>query len=263
MAKNEKMTALAKRQNTEIAAPMEDWEKALAAKAQAAKASEVIGIPRITHRGGILKVDGKKVEGNKLQFVIACYGRTNNYFEKEFDPDSSQGETPDCYAFGGVEPGAEEAMKPHAAAPKKQHDQCVGCPWNEFGSGKGNSKKCANTRKLLVYAPNDDAESLVKGQLRQMSVPPGSLRGFGNYLNEIEEETPYGVIGVVTEVTTEALETGAYKIIFKAVDRLDKEFVKAIYSRVPSITRHLSEPYPVIAKKADEKPAKRRGVKGQ
>lgn len=263
MAKTEKTAAMVKSTPKGGAlAPMEPWEMEIAAKAKQAQAAEVVGVPRIKHRGGILKVDDKKVEGNKLQVVIACYGRVNTYFEKEFDDEAAKGETPDCYAFGDAQPGAEETMKPHAAAPRKQAEQCQGCKWNEFGSGKGNGKACGNRRKLLVFAPSDDPESLVKGQLRQIDVPPGSLKNWGNYLSSIEEVTPLGHLGVVTEISTEPSDRGAYRLTFRCVDKLDREFVKVIYEKVPSIVRHLSEPFPVVTK-TEEKPAKRRSVKGQ
>jgi hypothetical protein len=262
MAKN---TGIVKaNSNTQLAEPMEDWEKALADKARKVKAATVVGIPRIGHRGGVLKIDDKKVENNKLQVVILTGGRMNTYFEKEFDQETSKGETPDCYAFGPLD-GSDTDMVVHPAAPDKQSPKCQGCKWNEFGSGKGNAKKCGNYYKLLVVVPTNDPESMATAQVRQISVPPGSLRPFGNYLGTLEDVTPYGMVGVVTEISTEALDTGAYKLTFKAKDPLEKQFMGAIAKKIPDLERHLNEPFPVVAKKESEAPApkQRRFVKGQ
>ncbi len=260
-----KGTKLARTEVTRaMAKPMEPWEQELAAKAKDAQAAEIVGVPRIQHRGGILKVDDKPVEGNKLRVVIVAYGRQNVYFEQEYNSNTSKGETPDCYAFGPSTPGAEEEMRPHPAAPHPQAGQCMGCRWNEFGSGKGNAKKCANQRKLLVVVPTANSEGLAKAQVRQISVPPGTLRAWGNYLSsELPEVTPFGPMGVITEISTEPLDTGAYRLTFKAVDRLDSDFVKALAAKAVTLERHLSEPFPVVSKKEEEAPKPKRKIKGQ
>jgi hypothetical protein len=260
--------ALAVKEKAGALAVMEPWEIELQNKAKAAKASEVVGTPRITHRGGILKIDGKKVDGNKIDVVVLAYGLMNTYFEKEFDPETSVGETPDCYSFAVAEPGAEEKMAPHAVAPQKQSETCAGCKWNEFGSGKGNAKRCSNQRKLLVILPSADQDAAVKAEVRQIAVPPGSFKGadgWRSFLSNAEEVSPYGYPGVIVRIGTEGLDTGAYRLTFEIKEKLDKEQVKALQSKVPSLLPRLSEPFPVIAKKEEEKgkSAPRRKVKGQ
>lgn len=239
--------------------PAEDWEIALAAKAKDQKASEITGVPRITHRGGILKIDDKKVEGNKLPCVVVTYGLTKQFYAEGFDPDAPSA-TPVCYAFASAAPGAEGQMKPHEQAPEKQHDQCVGCQHNKFGTAeKGRGKRCSDTRKLLVLVGTNDPENVSKATVRQISVPPGSLKNWGNYLKSLDDTTPYGPAGVVTEITTEPSDNGGYYLCFKAIDRLAKDFVKAVYAKAAQVESELSTPFPVL--EANEPKASKRSAK--
>lgn len=236
--------------------PKEDWEIELAQRAKDEKASEVTGIPRITHRGGIIKIDDKKVADNKLTVAVVCYGKTKTYYESGFDPDSPSA-TPSCYAFASSKPGAEDQMKPHDAAPGKEHTQCSGCPHNAFGTAeKGRGKRCQDRRKLLVLVNTADAGEVPKAQVRQFDVPPGSLRNFSNYLKGLDDMTPYGISGVLTEITTEPSENGGYTILFNNTERLEKDFVKALTMKAKQIESELSAPFPVL-EKAEPKPSKR------
>lgn len=245
-------------------AVMEDWEKDLVNKAKDAKAAEVTGIPQIKHRGGFLKIDDKKVEGNKLQCAVVCYGLTKKFYAEAFDPDAAEGQTPVCYAFGLPTPGAEGEMVPHPAAPEKQAERCTGCPHNKFGTAeKGRGKRCNDVRKLIVILENKDPDSVAKAQVRQIEVPKGSLRNWGNYLKSLDDVSPYGVQGVLTQIGTEPQENGGYTLTFSAVDKLAKDFVRAIYARASQLTPELSTPFPVL--EAGEKPAKKpaKKIKGQ
>jgi hypothetical protein len=248
-------------QSTALAVPQEDWEIALAAKAQDEQASEVLGVPRITHRGSILKIDDKKIDGNVLKCVVVTYGFAKKFFTKAFDPDSPAA-SPECYAFASSKPGAEAAMKPHEAAPGKVSEACAGCQHNKFGTAeKGKGKRCSDVRRVLVLVGTDDPANVVKAQVRQIEVPPGSLRNWGNYQKTIKEISPYGLRGVVTEIGTEAQENGAYQLTFKATDRLSKDFIKALVEKERAVESELFTPFPVL--ETEEKPQTKRSAKSR
>ena len=52
---------------------------------------------------------------------------------------------------------------------------CASCPYNQFGSGKGNSKACKNTHRVYLLRENEPLPIL-------LTLPPTSLRAFKDYL---------------------------------------------------------------------------------
>lgn len=257
MAKTKGQSTSIVKQNTTLAQPMEDWEIQLASEAKSEVAKETSGMPRVSHQAGVLKIDGKPVAGNKLTVGIVDFVFTKAYYEGEFDPSVPQ--TPVCYAFGREEAG----MKPHENSPKKQHDQCAGCEWNAFGTAeRGRGKRCKDERRLGVVVSVEDPSSIQKADVRALSVPPGSLKNWGKYLQTIPEITPTGnVRAVLTEVSTEP-SGGAYALTFKPVAKLAKESVQAIMQRRDTVAGMLIQPYPTIEAQ-EQKPTQRRKVKGQ
>lgn len=254
MAKNTKLAT----QKPQGLAKMEDWEKDLADEAKAEQAKETLGTPRISHKGSQIKIEGKAVEGNRLPLVVLDYCHSRAYYEGEFDPDAKVGQTPVCYAFGTD----DSALKPHEAAPDKQAESCKGCPHDAFGSAeKGRGKRCKDERRVMCFVGIDDADSIAKGEMRQFSIPPGSLKNWGNYLNVIKEVSPSGnVRTVLTEMSTEPGEKGAYRLTFKATERLDREFVQALMARRQDAQGKMYAPYPVIT---EEEPAPKRSEKSK
>lgn len=240
--------------NTQIAkvAELAPWELELAREAKDESAKETTGAPRISHKGGKLNIDGRAVANNALQMAIVDYCSAKAYYEDEYD--DSQAAVPVCYAFGRD----EKTMAPHENSPNKQAESCAKCPHAEFGSAdRGRGKRCKDERRVLAFVGTNDPESLQKAEMRQLNVPPGSLKNWGKYLNAIKDVTATGnVRTVMTEVSTEPLK-GAYALTFKATDKLAPDFIQAVLSRRQSAEAILFTPYPNIS--AEEKPKKRKG----
>jgi hypothetical protein len=241
---------------------MEDWEIDLADKAKAEVATEVLGVPRITHKGGILKVEGTKVEGNKLPIVIVAYGLSKTFYKEGYDP-NGEGQTPDCYAFASAGPGEEAKMVPHDNAPAKQSETCATCEHNRFGTAeKGSGKRCSDKRRVLCIAEVKDEDSIQKTQVRQFEVPPGSLRNWGNYLKGLKEVTASGnVRTVVTELSAEPGEKGAHVLTFKPTHKLSKDLALAAIEKGKQVEPDLLLPFPSI--KHEEKKASTRTAKSK
>lgn len=255
MAKTKKdALAVKKTTSADLAKPMEDWEQELALLAKDEVSKETLGTPRISHQGGIIKIDGKSVDGNKLRVAVIDYAFSKTYYEGAFDPSTPQ--TPVCYAFGREEKG----MVPHDQAPKKQHADCAGCEWNRFGTAeRGRGKRCKDERRVMCIVEVDDEESIAGAEVRQFNIPPGSLKNWGTYLNTIKEVTPSGnVRAVLTEVSTEP-SGGAHALTFKPIAKLVKEQVMAIMHKKGAVEANLFAPYPNIEQ--EEKPAPRKGSK--
>jgi hypothetical protein len=249
MAKASK-TQIVKKEAPAALAPLEPWEMELAKEAKAEVAKEATGIPRISHKGGVLKIDGQAVAGNKLQVGIIDFVFAKAYYEGEFNDQVAQ--TPVCYAFAREEAG----MVPHTEAPKKQNATCAGCPHNAFGTAeRGRGKRCKDERRLGVVVSVNDPDSVQEAEVRTISVPPGSLKNWAAYLRKIPDITPTGnVRAVLTEISTEPAG-GAYALTFKPVAKLAGDTVKAIMAKKEQVGADLMLPYPNIEQ--PEQPAPR------
>ena len=242
--------------------PMEDWEVALAEQAKNEKSQETLGIPRITHDNGIIKIDSKPVADNKLSLAIVDFVFSKSYFKEKYVKGKAQ--VPVCYGYGRK----EEEVLPHAAAPEKVCESCKGCEHNKFFTAEiGKGKRCKDERKLLCVVATDDPESIQAAEMRTLSIPPGSLKNWGKYLAQISEVSPYGVRGVMTEISTEPGASGAYAITFKPVDRLAKETVREVVSRSKGADALLMTAWPKLeaqeeqAQRSDKARSKVRGGK--
>lgn len=252
-----KSTALAVKSKQTALAQLEDWEIELQKKATDAAAAEQLGIARITHKSGILKMDDKKIDGNVLPHVIVGYSLGKIFYPAGYDPDE-KGQTPTCYAFtADVRPGAEAEMVPMKEAPAHENERCKGCPHNVFGTAeKGGGKRCRDIRRVIVIAPgSNDPDAVARAATRQYEVPPGSLKNWGNYLKSLKDIHPTGAPQyVITKLSAEPGEKGAHVLTFEVGEVLPKEFVKSVMAKSSQIQADLVSPFPVIKK--DEAPAK-------
>lgn len=233
-------------------APMEPWEIELAEKAKAAVANETVGLQRIEHKNNQLIIDGKPVQGNKLRLIILAYNFAKSYFDKAYTP--GQADTPACYAFARPEAG-DKGMAPMPQSREKQSEQCDGCPHNRFGTAlQGSGKRCSDTRRVLCVIESNDPDSIKHAEVRQLSVPAGSLKNWANYLHAITDLSATGSpSAVVTELSTEAGEA-AYRLTFKPVAKLSREQAMAVIAKGKSEEAKLYQPWPEIAKEAAAAP---------
>lgn len=247
-----------------------DWQEALRNQARQARAVETLGVPRITYKGGILTIDGKKVvdaDGrNRLRIVPLAIVYGKEYYENSYEQGST--DTPVCYAFAQ---GGDKGMVPHAAAPKKQSEGCDTCPHNAFGTAeRGRGKRCGDKRKLLVLLADDlsragsaktedDFRMVVKkAQHYQIAVPGGSLKKFGQFLVGLNEVTTTGsILEAVVSVHCEPSPTGAFTVEFEFEDRVPPLAMPALLERGKNAFELLNVPFPVIAhEEQDTKPVK-------
>ena len=98
-----------------------------------------------------------------LTGVIVHHHPVNVYWEHDFD---GAGGLPDCSSPDG---------KHGLNAKTGEVLDCASCPYNQFGSGKGNSKACKNTHRVYLLRENEPLPIL-------LTLPPTSLRAFKGYL---------------------------------------------------------------------------------
>lgn len=242
----------------------EPWEERLAAQAKQEKSDLTMGLPRITHKGGVLKIDDNKVADNKLVVIPLGFAFRKAYYEKEYEEGSS--DTPDCYAAGAKQKG----MVPMVESPDKQSDTCDGCPHNQFGTAlKGNGKRCGDSISVLCLLASDLAvkgdeavrKAVAKAVGYQISVPPTSLKGFGQFVSGLGSVTDNGnVREAVAEISTAPRGEGGYFVNFNFLDKVPHEAMPFIIERGEQAFNLLSQPFPKIEKQEKVQP---KAVKGQ
>jgi hypothetical protein len=131
------------------------------------------GIKRLSIKGGVFRYIAGGQEIGKitdrfvdLVLVNAAPHVSRTLYLKEYDGDA-KAEAPDCWSVDGT--------KPDAKARNKQHENCVNCPKNQKGSGKGESRACRFNQRLAVVLGND-----VGGEVLQLQLPATSLFGEGS-----------------------------------------------------------------------------------
>jgi hypothetical protein len=128
------------------------------------------GIKRLSIKGGTFRyiAGGQeigKIEDRFIDIVLvnAAPHVSRTLYLKEFDKDA-KAEAPDCWSVDGV--------KPDSKAKSKQAENCLSCPKNAKGSGKGESRACRFNQRLAVVLAND-----IGGEVLQLQLPATSLFG--------------------------------------------------------------------------------------
>jgi hypothetical protein len=128
------------------------------------------GGKRVSIKGGVFRlvVGGKevtKIEDRHLDVVIVAAAPkvARTYYSSEFD-DDAQPVAPTCWSPDGEKPSPD--------AKEKQASNCLQCPMNAKGSGKGDSKACRYSQRVAVVLAND-----IGGDVLQLSLPATSLFG--------------------------------------------------------------------------------------
>ncbi len=97
----------------------------------------------------------KEIEG-----VILLHHPAYAYYLEKYAGGSNP---PDCGSFDGVHGNGNPG------------GSCATCPYNQFGSGEGQSKACKNRRMLYILMENELFPMV-------LSLPTGSLKEFTKYL---------------------------------------------------------------------------------
>lgn len=231
-------------------AKKEQWELEMAAEAKEVSAKETSFAPRISFKGGHLKVGGEPVDGDSLDVIVvdAAFGKA--YYEEAYDEDNPA--TPACYAFARE----EGDLKPHPQAPDPQSETCATCKHNKFGTAdRGKGKACKDERRLMCVAGDTKAQDMQKSDAVMAIIPPTSLKNWGSYVKTLGAmgRTPWSVI---TRLTVEPLKS-YFQVLFEPVSKLDGITYGAVKQKQPVVEGMMFAPYPTIEESEEAaKPAK-------
>jgi hypothetical protein len=174
-----------------LPASLKEWATGLLGLADAAGGGiQGGGHPRLSIKGRqftAITMDGDEVRvGNFSQqvgvFVDAIVVGANPaiskiYYDKPFDPSTTEPVSPTCFSDNGIGPSSR-AETPQCAT-------CAACPHNAWGSkvtpGGAAIKACADAKKLAVILTED-----IQGPVYELRVPAASMKAFGAVNNDLK-----------------------------------------------------------------------------
>lgn len=100
------------------------------------------------------------------------------YYDKPFDPATTEPVAPTCYSDNGIGP-SRNADTPQATT-------CAACPHNVWGSkvtpGGSQIKACSDAKKLAVILPED-----IQGPVYELRIPAASMKGFATFASGLKQ----------------------------------------------------------------------------
>lgn len=242
-----------------------DWEKEMeqqAAIAAGAQRSTGGGGKFFSMKAGVLSFDGNPMPGNRMVVVILADVMENSFYNKPFEEGVPA--SPVCFAFAKD----EADLEPHTAVDndsyfERQHEQCQGCPYNEWGSARtGKGKACANVQRLAMIPAGtfsekgsgrsksiefdgliDDEDHYAKAEEAFIKLPVMSVKNYAAYVKQIAADLKRPPHGVFTEVWLEPDARSQFKVMFEVVDKVPNELLKVIMERHSKSQAAIDFPY--------------------
>lgn len=232
---------------------------------------------RVTAAGFVL---GDQNLGMELAVCILNSIYVNTLYAGKYEEGAKS--APLCYAYG--QPG--DIMAPHVSMAEHpdvfapQHEQCDGCPFNEYGTADtGDGKACKNKAKLAIfpvgeYVPRPKPSREVDLELVDPLTPEGqdwyrntadlsvvipvtSVTGFGKYVRSLAKlspaQPPYGVITRMFVTPGAGTRPGGFTVNFEMVDLLPDEVFDLVQSRHEAMGSEMETPF--SPPKEEEAPA--------
>lgn len=231
-------------------------------------------------KGGMFSL-GEDSLGDQLCVVVLNSVWENTYFEGKYEEGKPQ--APTCYAYGR----AADEMAPHpsmAEHPEQfipQHNECTGCPKNEWGSAAtGRGKACQNRERLALIPAGEytkrpksrdfdldlydgatpdgkahfrDADALV------LKLPVTSVGNWNEYVRKLAA-MGQPVFGVATRMFIEPHKKFQYEVKFEMIDVISDESYDTLSQRNEALSGDvMAQPY---SPPKEEEQERRSGIKG-
>lgn len=215
-------------------------------------AAEKGGPSRLSLRDKKFSIDDLS-QGSTMQVVILQAAFDNAYYKGKFNPKKPV--APDCYALGYD----EAALAPPADLETKVADACGEpgkpgcCPFNEWGSGDGNGKKCKNQRRIAAVLATEAANP--KATVFTAEMPPKSGKGLSKYLKKLTKLVKKPSYAVITGLSFDDDET--YPLVeFTGVSEItDRDTLINLMGLADGVKAALVKPFVRAAEKDDDEPS--------
>lgn len=213
-----------------------------------------------------LTFGGVALPYNQVGAIVVDFVYSNAFYPEKFTKGKSQ--QPVCYAFGRK--SNEKDIFPHADSPDKKCADCASCEYNVFGSGEGNAKACKNGIRLALipagtyesetkFTPFKDPEEFEK-QAGYFTVPPTSLKGFGNYVKQVS-----GSLNVPPHAVFTKMQLKEKVIYFEPIAKAPAAIIPVLMKRNAEVRKLIEFPFPKPddskVKAGKGKPGKAKGKK--
>lgn len=232
------------------------WDARLAELAQTsavAEESAIGGGAFLSTKNARLSFGGANVPGDKMNVVIIDSILENVYYDVPFDANNPA--SPVCYAFGRD----DKTIAPHEKSPEPQHDQCKGCPMNEFGSAeRGKGKACSNVRRLALIpeAGLDDVEGT---EVAYLKVPVMSVKNWAGYVNQLATTIKRPPLAMITEISVVPDDKSQFRVLFRPVAEItDPTVLGELLAKNELEQTKIGFPYQVVEREP-EAPVRGRG----
>lgn len=224
------------------------WQEQMKADAKSMLEAERPSLATMSFKSGVMAVGENPVPGNEITCVIVAAVAENCWYKERYNPDVKS--IPACYAIGE---GKAENLVPHAEAKEKQAEDCKSCEKFEWGSDPngGRGKACKERRRLALIPADGTSEMIVA------SIPPTSLKGWGNFVLEVASTTGRPVYGVIANIKVVPDPKNQFAVKFSIVEPLSEAGLEAAMGKRALALEHLTQPYPELDEE-DTKPAKKR-----
>lgn len=242
-----------------------DWEKEMEAQAELAAAAQRAsggGGKFFSMKAGVLSYDGAALPGNRAAVIILADTMENSYYPAAFV--EGEKSSPVCFAFAK----SEAELEPHVAVDndpyfERQHEQCQGCPQNEWGSARtGKGKACSNVMRLSMISAGtfaekkvgrtvsvefsgiiEDAEHYEKAEPAFMKLPVMSVKHYAAFVKLMAAEVKRPPHGVFAEVYVEPDPRSQFVVKFDLIDKVPNDLLKVIMARHAKEQAAIDFPY--------------------
>jgi hypothetical protein len=223
------------------------WEDQMKADAKSMLEAERPSMAIMSFKSGVMAIGDQAVPNNEITCVIVAAVAEMAWYKDRYDPNVKA--IPACYGIGE---GKAEDLTPHAEAKEKQAEACKSCEKFEWGSDPngGRGKACKERRRLALIPADGTSEMLLA------SIPPTSLKGWGNYVLEIAATTGRPVYGVITKIKVVPDPKNQFMVKFSMVEPLAEAGIAAVMTKRQAALENLLAPYPEVEE--EEKPTKKR-----
>lgn len=256
---------------------MVKWDEEMAKQAEIAAGMEATsgGGKFFSTKSGVLSFNDAAFANNQMAVIICDSIFENVFYTAAYD--SANPAPPACFAFGRD----EKAMAPHQTvldAGSQQHDQCLGCPMNEWGTAeKGKGKACGNRRRLALI-PAGDFDS--QGRFRRIDEPehyqtaefgflklaPTSIKGYAGFVKQLAAVMKRPPHGVITKVKLVPDAKSQFRVVFEPLEPVPTALLPIIMQRNEEAKSVIDFPYQLDsgeaeAEQAPPPPARRQAAK--
>lgn len=235
-----------KEQSTAVVSIEDQVKQQLALQQQKAAALQT-GPNLISFKGGQLIVDGIPIPRGEAEVYVLAQQAERAFYAEEFD--SSKPQVPACYSFD------LEAPHPDSSAP--QHEQCLDCPQNEWGSAsRGRGKACRESTRVAVVPATAPLET---APMYQCSFPITSVGSVKEFLGRCAQSGKLS-----GEFKTRLKVVPDPRSFFKAsltpLQTVEQP-MRVLLDRMAQARDQLMTPYPTLEAPAEPEPPKGKSKK--